>query len=109
MSKQTEIVPTYDITPLIRRLRDTRVILDTDLAKVYGVPTFRLNEAVKRNRERFPHDFLFQLTQAERDSLTSQIVVPSGPGDPAGAIQPEVLRSQAAILKRGTKVKRQRR
>jgi ORF6N domain-containing protein len=46
MNEQTEIAPVYDIEPLIRTIRGTRVILDTDLAKVYGVPTFRLNEAI---------------------------------------------------------------
>ena len=64
-----------EITALIRHIRDMRVILDSDLAKVYGVPTFRLNEAIKRNRQRFPEDFLFQLTVQERDSLTSQIAI----------------------------------
>ena len=52
-----------------------RVIIDTDLARLYAVPTFRFNEAVKRNRGRFPEDFLFQLTSAERDALTSQIAM----------------------------------
>jgi ORF6N domain len=66
------------IAPLIRCIRNVRVILDTDLAKLYGVQTFRLNEAVKRNRERFPDDFLFQLTAEERD-LISQIAM-SKPG-----------------------------
>ena len=55
--------------------RDQRIILDTDLARLYGVQTFRLNEAVKRNRGRFPDDFLFQLTSLERDALTSQIAM----------------------------------
>jgi hypothetical protein len=72
MSNRTEIIPAQDITSLIRSIRDQRVILDTDLAKLYGVQTFRLNEAVKRNRDRFPGDFLFQLTLLERDALTSQ-------------------------------------
>ena len=72
MSSQTEIIPAQDITSLIHSLRDQRVILDTDLAQLYGVQTFRLNEAVKRNRDRFPGDFLFQLTLLERDALTSQ-------------------------------------
>ena len=56
-------------------VRGQRVILDADLAKVYGVPTFRLNETVKRNRDRFPQDFLFQLSVGERDSLTSQFAI----------------------------------
>ena len=51
------------------------MILDTDLAKIYGIPTFRLNEAVKRNRERFPDDFLFRLSKDEFDRLKSQIAM----------------------------------
>jgi hypothetical protein len=61
-----------DIDSMIIVLRDQRVILDSDLAEIYGIPTFRLNEAVKRNRDRFPDDFLFQMTKRERDALTSQ-------------------------------------
>ena len=48
-----------DISSLIRTIRGQKVILDSDLARVFGVPTFRFNEAVKRNRQRFPDDFLF--------------------------------------------------
>ncbi|MBM4350770.1 MAG: ORF6N domain-containing protein, partial [Deltaproteobacteria bacterium] len=54
---------TVDITTLISTVRGKRVILDRDLAALYGVPTFRFNEAVKRNRNRFPEDFMFQLTR----------------------------------------------
>jgi hypothetical protein len=64
-----------DISSLIRTIRGQKVILDSDLARVFGVPTFRFNEAVKRNRERFPDDFLFQLTAEEFQSLTSQIAM----------------------------------
>jgi hypothetical protein len=64
-----------DIVPLIHCIRGVRVILDTDLARLYGVETFRLNEAIKRNRERFPDDFMFQLTLAEREFLTSQFAM----------------------------------
>lgn len=60
---------------MIRTVRGARVILDSDLAKIYGVPTFRFNEAVKRNRNRFPADFMFQLTRAEFDFLKSQIAM----------------------------------
>jgi hypothetical protein len=52
-----------------------RVILDSDLAKIYGVPTFRFNEAIKRNRYRFPIDFMFQLTAEEAAALRSQIAI----------------------------------
>ena len=60
------------ITPLIRTIRGQKVILDRDLAHIFNVPTFRFNEAVKRNRKRFPEDFLFQLTAKEFESLRSQ-------------------------------------
>ncbi len=57
----------------IAALRGQRVILDADLAALYGVETKRFNEAVKRNAARFPVDFMFQLTAEESDSLRSQI------------------------------------
>ncbi len=55
-------------------------MLDSDLALLYGVPTFRLNEAVKRNRKRFPEDFMFHLTRKEFKSLTSQFAISSWGG-----------------------------
>ncbi len=64
-----------DIGSLIRTIRGQKVILDSDLARIFGVPTFRFNEAIKRNRERFPADFLFQLTAEEFKSLTSQFAI----------------------------------
>ena len=64
-----------DITTLIVTVCGQRIILDRDLAVIYGVPTFRFNEAVKRNRSRFPEDFMFQLTREEISSLTSQIAM----------------------------------
>ena len=67
-------------------LREQKVILDADLAKIYGVPTRRLNEQVKRNQERFPTDFMFQLSKEEADAWRSS-------------------RSQNAILKRGQNIK----
>ena len=54
-------------------VRGVRVILDSDLAKVYGVTTKRLNEQYRRNRDRFPEDFAFQLTAEEAATLRSQI------------------------------------
>lgn len=56
-------------------VRGKKVRVDTDLAELYGVATFRLNEAVKRNRKRFPEDFMFQLTKEETEALTSQIAM----------------------------------
>jgi predicted amino acid-binding ACT domain protein len=60
------------IENLIRVFRGRRVILDNDLAKIYGVETRRLNEQVRRNRNRFPEDFAFQLTLEEFGNLISQ-------------------------------------
>ena len=60
------LVPTPRIERCILEIRGERVILDADLARLYGVTTKRLNEQVKRNRERFPADFMFQLAEDER-------------------------------------------
>ena len=62
-----------DIESLIYVIRGTQVMLDSDLAMLYGVETKRLNEAVKRNSNRFPEDFMFQLTQEEAIGSRSQI------------------------------------
>ena len=67
-------VPAERIEQTIRTIRSRRVMLDTDLAKLYGVSTKVFNQAVKRNRTRFPMDFMFQLTVEEATSLRSQIV-----------------------------------
>ncbi len=65
------------IEPLILTLRGQRVILDADLAEIYGVPTKVFNQAVKRNADRFPEDFMFQLTAREWKNLKSQFVTSS--------------------------------
>ena len=74
------------IASVIRTIRGKKMILDADLARIYGVPTRRLNEQVRRNAKRFPSDFMFKLTAAESESLLRS-------------------RSQIAILKRGTNIK----
>jgi len=56
-------------------IRGQKVMLDTDLAELYGVPTYRLNEQVKRNLPRFPEDFMYRLKAKEAKSLTSQIAM----------------------------------
>lgn len=61
-----------NIQPMIRVIRDKQVMLDSDLSVLYGVETRRLNEQVKRNIERFPDDFMFQLRKDELDNLMSQ-------------------------------------
>ena len=60
------------LEPLILRIRGHRIVLDADLARLYGASTKRFNEAFKRNRNRFPADFAFQLTAVEFESLRSQ-------------------------------------
>jgi hypothetical protein len=68
------------IEPLIHVIRGESVILDNDLAALYGVPTGTLNRQVKRNQERFPGDFCFQLTQEEFENLRCQIGISSSYG-----------------------------
>jgi hypothetical protein len=70
-----------DITTLIITVRGQRVILDADLARIYGVPTRRLNEQARRNAERFPPDFAFVLTEREVADLKSQIATSSYEGN----------------------------
>jgi len=67
-----EIIP---IQNLIYEIRGQKVMLDSDLAILYAIPTHRLNEAVKRNIQRFPVDFMFQLTKQEYENLTSQFAI----------------------------------
>lgn len=70
-SRKTDLVPD-SLEPLIVVIRNQRVILDADLARLYGVPTKRFNEAFKRNKDRFPDDFAFQLNAVEFNNLRSQ-------------------------------------
>ena len=69
------LVPLERVERTILVLRGHRVILDSDLAALYGVTVSVFNQAVKRNIERFPADFAFQLTREERETLRSQIVI----------------------------------
>ena len=74
----TDLISIERLENLIFLIRGEKVMLDRDLAKLYGVPTGALNQAVRRNRERFPEDFMFQLTSAEVAELNlSQIVIGS--------------------------------
>jgi hypothetical protein len=77
-AKRSAPVPVHDITRAILVLRGQRVLLDAELAGLYGVTTKRLNEQVKRNAARFPEDFMFRLTRAETEALNrSQIATGS--------------------------------
>ncbi|MCL2339220.1 MAG: ORF6N domain-containing protein [Proteobacteria bacterium] len=96
------VIPNYIYT-----IRNVPVMLDSDLAMMYGIATERINQAVKRNPERFPSDFMFQLTRDEYDSLRSQFVISKGKGgrrympyvftEPGVAMLSSVLNSPAAI------------
>src|SRR5271157_459662 len=78
MSRPTLQTGPLDIDSLITTVRGQKVILDADLARVYGAPTKALNQAVKRNGARFPADFLFKLTTEETAALNrSQFVTGS--------------------------------
>ena len=81
-----ELIPQEVIENKIFMIRGQKVMLSMDLARLYGVPTMRLNEQVKRNIKRFPRDFMFLLTDKEVTILKSQIAISS-------------LRSQFATLK----------
>lgn len=65
------LAPVLRIEQRILLIRGQRVMIDSDLAELYGVPTKRLNEQVKRNRERFPNDFMFQLTAEEKAEVVA--------------------------------------
>ncbi len=69
-----------NIEDMIYEIRGKQVILDSDLARLYNIPTKAFNQSVKRNIERFPSDFMFQLTNEEFNNLRSQIVTSSGKG-----------------------------
>ena len=77
MSKLQPIIPIERIASRIYLIRGEKVMLDSDLAKLYGVKPIALRQQVKRNIERFPDDFVFQLTDQEVDALVSQNVIPS--------------------------------
>ncbi len=81
----------------ILAMRGVQVMLDRDLAELYGVPTKALNQAVKRNADRFPEGFVFQLTQDEFDSLRSQNVT----SNETSHLTNSVLKSQIATSRRG--------
>ena len=75
MAIKKSLVPIERVEQLIFLIRGQKVMLDSDLARVYGVVTKVLNQAVKRNRERFPEDFMFQLTREEVEQL--QVAAPN--------------------------------
>ena len=103
----TKLIPVEKITDKILFLRNEKVLLDRDLANLYGVSTRALNQAVKRNARRFPHDFMFQLTKKEKDELVTNCdrfkplkhssVSPRAFTEQGVAMLSSVLNSQRAI------------
>ena len=105
MSKQ-QIVPVAHIARTILLLRGEKVLLDSDLARLYGVTTSNLNKAVSRNRDRFPADFMFRLTREEVRNLRFQFGISSWGGrralpyvftEQGVAMLSSVLRSTRAV------------
>jgi ORF6N domain len=95
MSKSQAL--TAPVESRILALRGHKVILDSDLAELYGVPVKRLNEQVKRNRERFPDDFVFQVSVEELESLRSQNAT-SNPGRGGRRYAPYAFTEHGAIM-----------
>ena len=85
------------VEPLIRIVRGQRVMLDSDLAALYGVETRVLTQAVLRNLARFPADFMFQLTEAEFEGLRSQTVTSNG-GRGGRRYRPRVFTEQGVAM-----------
>jgi hypothetical protein len=84
--------------PAIATVRKQKVILDADLANLYGVPTKRLNEAVKRNSSRFPPDFLLVLTPDEAELLRSQFATSKNPGRGGRRTLPRAFTEHGALM-----------
>jgi hypothetical protein len=107
MAKKTSLIPSENIEQLIFLIRGQRVMLSADLAELYRVEPRALVQAVKRNKERFPGDFIFQLTDEEFQNLKSQIVISSWGGsrraapyaftEQGVAMLSSVLRSKRAV------------
>jgi hypothetical protein len=103
----TQVIPIERVERLIHLARGEKVLLDADLAKLYGVTTGNLNKAVKRNQHRFPPDFMFQLTDDEADVLIFQTGISKQRGgrrhnpyaftEQGVAMLSSVLRSERAV------------
>ena len=105
-SLRQAVVPAGLIHRRIYQIRGRRIMLDSDLADLYRVPTKAFNQAVQRNLDRFPEDFMFQLTQEESENLRSQSVTSSWGGrrylplaftEHGVAMLSSVLRSKRAV------------
>ncbi|MDP3582958.1 MAG: ORF6N domain-containing protein [Ignavibacteria bacterium] len=105
--KNAALIPVESISTKIHLVRGEKILLDSDLANLYGVETRTLNQAVTRNISRFPADFMFRLTKDEYASLRSQIVIlkrgehskylPSAFTEQGVAMLSSVLKSERAV------------
>ena len=95
MANEAAAMQVEGVDSKIHLARGRRVMLDSDLAVIYGVPTKRLNQQFRRNRHRFPSDFAFQLTKKEFENLRSQIATSSYGGR---RYQPFVFTEHGAIM-----------
>src|SRR3954463_9621805 len=94
---KSAIILAQRVSSKILILRNQKIILDTDLAELYGVPVKRLNEQLKRNPERFPRDFLFTLTREEFENLRSQNAA-SSPSHGGRRYLPHAFTEHGAIM-----------
>lgn len=95
---KNELIIQEHIAKAIYLIRNQKVMMDSELAEMYGVETKVLNQAVKRNIDRFPEDFMFQLTNEEWENLKSQFVTSS---------ETNYLRSQFVTLEKGNSLRSQ--
>ncbi len=91
------IMPVDQIVATILEIRGMKVIFDNDLARLYGVTTKRLNQQVNRNQDRFPEDFMFQMTEDEYESLRLQIAT-SNIGRGGRRYPPFVFTEHGAVM-----------
>ena len=92
------LLPIERINQLILLVRGRKVILDSDLARLYGVETFNLNKAVKRNLDRFPADFMFQLTKEETGRLRFQVGISKSTGRGGRRYRPYAFTEQGVAM-----------
>ncbi|NOT96622.1 MAG: ORF6N domain-containing protein [Nitrospira sp.] len=92
------VIPCERIERTILVIRGHRVMLDADLAKLYGVTTFNLNKAVKRNSDRFPEDFMFRLSAQESAALTFQIGISKSTGRGGRRYAPYAFTEQGVAM-----------
>ena len=97
MTDEMKLILVDQIEPLIHEIRGQKVMLDSDLSALYGVSTKVLNQAVRRNIDRFPADFRFQLTKPELEILRSQIVT-SSDGHGGRRYQPHAFTEHGVVM-----------